>query len=296
MKNIQTYLLIPLVTILFSSCHKDAEQGFISSATLESDLWNVSPSLAGTLVNVDVREGDSVHIGQLIAEIDSVPLVLKLGELQAGYGELNANIHAREADIAVLQATQDGIEREYARITTMVAAGAATPQHKDDMETQQLTSRARIAAAHSAVTALRSKDALLHAQEKSLRDQIDRCQIKAPAAGRVMARYRNGGEAALPGRPLIQIGKTDTLWADFFIAQSGLAQFKIGQTLKLRLDAGTTADWVPARLSWIAAEAEFTPKGVQTREARNELVFRARAMAANSKGKLKRGMPVEVWE
>ena len=103
-------------------------------------------------------------------------------------------------------------------------------------------------------------------------------------------------EAALPGRPLVEIGKTDTLWADFFVGQQQLAKFKLGQALRLRLDTGGEPLWIPAKLTWISTEAEFTPKGVQTREARNDLVFRARALAANPQGELKRGLPVEVWE
>jgi HlyD family secretion protein len=284
------------LSMIFSSCQKEEKLGFISSATLESDLWKVSPSVAGTLLEVSVREGDSVHQGQAIAWIDSIPLVLKLGELQAGYGELFANIRAREAEVATLQTAHEGIEREFARATKLVADGAATVQRKDDLETQKSTSISRIAAARSAIEALRSRNALLFAQEKSLRDQIQRCQVKSPASGRIMTRYRNNGEASIPGRPLVEIGRTDTLWAEFFIPQNQLAKFHLGQSLKIRLDAEKEPTWVPGKLSWIASEAEFTPKGVQTREARNELIFRARALAPNHQGQLKRGMPVEVWE
>jgi HlyD family secretion protein len=288
-------LIYPLVIL---SCQKSEQTGFLSSATLESDLWKVSPTIAGTLLEVNVREGDSIQRGQVIASIDSVPMVLKLGELQAGYGELSAAIQAREDEIPILQATHKGIVREFDRATKLVAEGAATAQRKDDLETQKATSLARISATRSAIEALRSKYGLLKAQEQTLRDQITRCRVSSPATGRVLTKYRNGGEASIPGRPLIEIGKTDTLWADFFIPQTELARFKLGQKLQIRLDSGNDAKGIliPAKLTWISAEAEFTPKGVQTREARNELVFRGRAMAANANGALKRGMPVEVWE
>jgi HlyD family secretion protein len=282
--------------LLLDGCKPKEAEGLLSSATLESDLWKVSPTASGTLLAVNVREGDSIAAGAVLATIDSVPLLLKLGELQAGRTELTASLRAREAEIATLQATHTGIAREAERAQKLVAEGAAPAQRQDDLETQRNASLARIAAARAAVEALRSKGALLTAQEKSLRDQISRCSVTSPASGRILTRYRNAGEAALPGRPLVEIGKTDTLWADFFVGQQQLAKFKLGQALRLRLDTGGEPLWIPAKLTWISTEAEFTPKGVQTREARNDLVFRARALAANPQGELKRGLPVEVWE
>lgn len=293
--------LLFLIPILYlAACQKENAKGFLSSATLESDLWKISSAVAGTLVEVAVREGDSVTQGQVVVRMDSVPMFLKLDELRASRGELVANIKAKEAEIATLVATDEGIQREWMRATKLVNEGALTMQRKDDLETQAKVSQARIAALRSGVDAMKSKFAMLHAQENTLRNQIARCQVLAPESGRILTRYRNQGEIASAGLPLLELGRTDTLWADFFIAQTELARFQLGQPVRLRLDVGSAQDsnalWVPARISWIAHEAEFTPKGVQTREARNELVFRARALAANSGGRLKRGMPVEVWE
>lgn len=292
------YTLLSLLVLV--SCNEQERQGFLSSATLESDLWKISPVVAGTLTEIVVREGDSVSLGQRVASIDSIPLVLKLEELQATRIELSANIKSKEAEMGTLVASDAGIQRELQRAQKLVEEGAMTSQRKDDLQTQADVSKARIFASHSGIAALKSKFAMIRAQENSLRDQIRRCQILSPTHGRILTKYRNAGEAATPGRPLLEVGRTDTLWADFFIVQTELSRFKLGQNLKIRLDMGGNKDsnaiWIPAQLSWIASEAEFTPKGVQTREARNELVFRARAIAGNSNGILKRGMPVEVWQ
>jgi HlyD family secretion protein len=289
-----------LIMIMFIACKDSNQKGFLSSATLESDLWKISPVVSGTFTDIPLREGDSVSLGQRIAGIDSVPLLLKLEELKASRIELAATIQSRQDEIGTLVATDAGIQRELQRATKLVDEGAMTVQRKDDLQTQSEVSKARIKASQSAVNALKSKFAMLQAQENSLRDQIRKCQILSPANGRVMTKYRNAGEAAIPGRPFLEIGRTDTLWADFFISQAELGRFKLGQKLRIRIDRGNNSDtnaiWIPAFVSWIASEAEFTPKGVQTREARNELVFRARILAANQDGSLKRGMPVEVWE
>jgi HlyD family secretion protein len=295
MNKTGTLLTISVIALL-AGCDRTGQAGFLSSATVDSDLWKVSPVSSGNLLEVPVREGDSVRAGQLVASVDTVPLVLRLAELQASLSELSSEVASRAAENLELAAADRGIQRELARTRALVADGAATAQHLDDLTTQKETSNARIAAGQAAVAALRSKAALLEAQKRTLRDQIDRCRLVAPAAGLVLTKYRNAGEAAIPGRPVVEIGRTDTLWAEFFVNQTDLARLKLGQPLRLRLDRGKGEAWVPARLSWIAGAAEFTPKGVQTREGRNELVFRVRALAANPDGSLKRGLPVEVWE
>lgn len=295
MKTTTSLLTLSVFTLL-AGCNKDLPAGFLSSATVDADLWKVSPVSSGSLLAVPVKEGDALQAGQLVAVVDSVPLLLKLGELDASLAELSANVKARAAETQVLTATDHGIQRELARTRQLVKDGAAPSQKLDDLVTQKETSAARIAASQAAVTALQAKAKLMNAQKASLRDQVARCRLTAPAAGTVLTRFRNAGEAAVPGRPVVEIGRTDTLWAEFFVGQKDLASLKLGQTLRLRLDAGKGETFMPARLSWISSSAEFTPKGVQTREGRNELVFRARALAANPSGALKRGLPVEVWE
>lgn len=293
--NLRRSSLAALLGLALVSCERGTSEGFLSSATLEADLWKVSPTVGGTLVSVDVREGDSVASGQILATLDSVPLVLKRGELEAALGELEAGVAARRAETRVLDATHRGLRREVDRARRLVRDGASPERALDDLETQLETSEARVAASKAGVTALASRRAVLVAQKAQIQDQISRTHLVAPASGIVLARYRNEGEAAAVGRPVLEIGRTDSLWAEFFVSQPDLGALRLGQPLRLRLDVSDSSVFVPARLSWIASVAEFTPKGVQTRDARSELVFRCRAMAANPGGLLKRGLPVEIW-
>ena len=98
----------------------------------------------------------------------------------------------------------------------------------------------------------------------------------------------------------MEIGDFDTLYADFFVPQVELATLKYGQQVRLRVDFEEKGvrgreRFMPATITWIGSEAEFSPKNIQTRQSRNELVFRVRATIANTGGVLKRGLPVEVW-
>lgn len=293
------YCLIGTFILGLVACKKESEKGFISSATLESDLWKVSSTVTGTITDVFVREGDSVSTNQVLALLDTIPIVLKIQELHASVDELKAQISAREAEVHTLNVSHKGILREVDRIKKLVSEGAATSQRLDDLETQKETSVAKMESMKSSIVALSSKHEVLKAQENNLLDQLKRCTLTAPSSGIILTKYRNHGEIAIPGRPVVELGRTDTLWADFFIPQTEVAKFKIGQALKIRVDmpdGEKNAEWIPAKLTWISSEAEFTPKGIQTREARNELIFHARAMAGNPNGILKRGMPVELWE
>jgi HlyD family secretion protein len=124
--------------------------------------------------------------------------------------------------------------------------------------------------------------------------------VAAPSSGVVLTRYRNVGEIVAPANPIFNIGEFDTLYADFFVPQTKLASLKFGDAVRIRLDnqsptAREPARFVPAVITWIGSEAEFSPKNIQTRQSRNELVFRIRATIPNSDGSLKRGLPVEVW-
>lgn len=289
-------LTLGLLLALLTGCTGKMETGFVSSATLESDTWDIAPSQTGILTLVAVREGDSVSAGQRIAQIDTVPLSLKLAEIRAAGIELGANVAAKRAEKMTFEVAEQGVERELERARKLLKDSAITSQKVDDLQTQWQSAKARTFAASEAIRSLESRTALLKAQENSIRDQINRCTLTAPANGRILTRYRNSGEAAIIGRPIVQMGRTDSLWADLFISQPMLSGFRLGQKLRIRVDGSKEAVWLAGQLIWISDEAEFTPKGVQTREGRNELVFRARVLVANAQGMLKRGMLVEIYQ
>jgi HlyD family secretion protein len=104
----------------------------------------------------------------------------------------------------------------------------------------------------------------------------------------------------LPGNPVYELGNYDTMQVDFYVPQTILGGFKLGQAVRIRIDDQSPSSkqkqtFVPAQITWISSDAEFSPKNIQTRESRNELVFKIRALAANKDGLLKRGLPVEVF-
>ncbi|HMD68236.1 MAG TPA: HlyD family efflux transporter periplasmic adaptor subunit [Chitinivibrionales bacterium] len=282
------------------ACSPTNSKDFIGSAVAEAQTYQIATTAQGTIVALYKEEGQNVNKGELVAVIDTVPTMLRLAELSATLAELNNSISAKKVEVSSQESDVKGVEREYKRITTLVSQGSAPSQQKDNLETQVESSNLRVQANRTTLAALQAKINTINAQRAELLDQLSRCYVRAPASGTVLTKYKNLGEVALPGNSILEIGKYDTMQVDFYVTQPMLPSFKLSQNVRLRLDNETPGAkekqlFLPAQISWISSDAEFSPKNIQTRESRNELVFKIRAMAANTNGQLKRGLPVEVW-
>ena len=295
------FLLSTALTILQAvHCDSTNSKDFIGSAVVDAQTYQIATTAQGTITALYKEEGQRVGRGELVAVIDTVPFVLKLNELSAALAELGNTITSKKVEISSQESDVKGVDREYKRISTLVQQGSAPSQQKDNLETQFESSRLRVNANRSVLSALQAKINTINAQRAELLDQLSRCYVRAPVSGVVLTKFKNLGEVALPGNSVFEIGAYDTMQMDFYVPQTMLAGFKLGQTVRVRLDDQGSADkkketFASARISWISSDAEFSPKNIQTRQSRNELVFRVRATVANSGGLLRRGLPIEVW-
>ncbi len=299
MDNAKKLLVAAATVALMAGCAGRTDPDFIGSAIVEAQTYQVAALVQGKLVGLYKQEGQPVISGELLAVVDSIPFTLQLQEAQAGLTELTSGTRARENEVKAGQAEIRGLERDYARIEPLVKEGSLPPQQGDKLSSALDAARLKLSASKDMLASLGGKQLGLEARIAQIREQLRRCYLWAPAAGRILTRYKNPEEIASPGQPVYEIGKEDTLQVDFFVPQTLLAGIQYGQTVRIRLDApdGKQAGvFLPATVSWIGHEAEFSPKNIQTRESRNELVFRVRALAPNKDGMLKRGLPVEVWK
>ena len=289
------------LVLLCAGCARRKDPDFLGSAIIESRTFQVASQSQGMVLEVYKQEGAAVTSRELIALIDTVPFVLKLSEVSAGFSELEETIAARRADKAALESDIRGLAREYGRIGDLADKGSVPTKQKDDLGTKVQSSNQTLRAANHMLKSLEEKKRTLDAKRELLRDQLAKCYLRAPASGIVISRFKNAGEVVGPGMPVAEIATFDTLYADFYVPQPVLAELTYNQPVRIRVDTrGASNDkselFVPATISWISNEAEFSPKNIQTRESRNELVFKVRAEAANPDGVLKRGLPVEVWK
>jgi HlyD family secretion protein len=289
-----------VLAISITHCNKPASKDFLGSAVVECRTYQAATTAGGSIAAMNSDEGKNVVKNELLAVIDTVPLTLQKQEVVAGMSELAASISSQEAQNKSLATDVAGAEREFGRADQLAKQGSATEQLRDNLGTQLQSTQLKLMASRHQLSSLQAKDRSLVIKLREIEDQIRRCYVTAPASGIVLTRYRQPGEVAAPGNPLFEIGEFDTMYADFFVPQTMLATFRPGQQVRIRVDyeERTTKGrqkFLPATVTWIGSEAEFSPKNIQTRESRNELVFRIRATIPNRDGILKRGLPVEVW-
>jgi HlyD family secretion protein len=292
-------LIISVFLLLGLGCGQKKKDGFLGSAVIEGKTFMVSSIVQGNLVSVLKDEGDSVEKGELLAIVDTIQLILRKKEIEANISEIEANIQSKKVDINAGQNDVDGAQREYIRVDTLSKKGALPTQQRDNLKTQFDGAKLRLDANQKNLIALINKIKGMQARVAQTDEQIRNCYLSAPSSGIISIRYRNTGEIVSPGNPVFEITKYDTLYTDFFVPQPIISSLKYGQNLRVRMDydsgTGLGEKFIPGRITWISNEAEFSPKNIQTRESRNELVFRVRITIENKDGLLKRGLPVEIW-
>jgi HlyD family secretion protein len=293
--------LIPftLVSTYLIHCSTTNNADFLGSAVVESTTIQIATTAQGFISALFKDEGDQVCAAETLAVIDTVPLVLKKQELITGREEVFSSVKAKKQDIESIKSDIDGIEREFNRIDKLAQSGAVPTQQRDNLKTQLESAQARLNAQQEILKSIMDKDAGIISRIEQIEDQLRRCIVTAAKKGYICTKYRNINEVIGPGNPLYELCTYDTVYADFFVPQPLLGSLKLGQGLRVRIDMPNQGDsseiFIPGTLTWISEQAEFSPKNIQTRESRNELVFRMRCTISNTEGTLKRGLPVEIW-
>ena len=283
-----------LAVVVISSCSsKNGESD--AYGNIETDDVTVSSEVSGKLVQLKVDEGDIVVKNQPIALVDTVQLQLKLNQLYAQSDAAKAKLQSINAQVAVQEEQVKVIKVELDRVKRLMADSAATQRQLDDVEGRYsiaVRQKSSIEVQRSGVTA---EMAAITAQIDQVNDQINRCKILSPTSGTVVARYVREGELVTTGKPMCRVAKLDTVYARIYIDETQLADFKIGTTVKVITD-GAEGKLIEndGTITWIASEAEFTPKVIQTRNERVNLVYAAKVRIPNISGIYKIGMPVEV--
>ncbi|RQO73875.1 HlyD family secretion protein [Pedobacter sp. KBW06] len=293
----KTFLLVAAGTLLLASCNGKKTISD-ASGTFEGLETIVSAEAAGRINRLSLEEGQLLKAGDTVGHIDSVQLYLKKKQLQA-------QIHAvlgRKPDIpAQLAAYREQLKQalhEQGRLSNLVKADAATPKQLDDANAQVAILRKQIAAQESSLDIASSglnKEALpLSAQIEQLNDQLSKSNLINQVNGTVLAKYVEVGEMAVAGKPLYKIADLSTIILRAYFTANQLSSIKLGQRVKVLVDASDgqykTYEGV---IEWISAKAEFTPKTIQTKEERANLVYAAKIKLKND-GYLKIGMYAEV--
>ena len=279
--------------IALSGCGGKKAHGFIGSGTLEATEVTVSAQTGGQVLQLMREEGAAVAAGDTLARIDVEKLVLQRRQLLAGLDEIRAS--RRPAAEAVEQAEEnlENVAKTHERVSGLRATGTATQQQYDDASTKRRIAESQLEAARSQETLLDAKENEINAAGAVIDRQIRDGIVFAPAAGVIVEKFVEQGELAPVGGAIYRIADTSAFWLKVYVAEKDLGGFKLGDAATVRVDA--YSEDLAGVVSWVSSEAEFTPKNVETKEARAELVYAVKITIKDPPRELKIGMPAEVY-
>lgn len=281
---------------LLSACSGN-ETDFDASGTFEATEIMVSAEAKGKIMQLDVEEGTQLQAGAVIGYIDSTQLYLQKKQLTAKLRSVDIRKPDIHKQIAVLQQQIATAKTEVQRQQNLVRAKAGNQKQLDDWQNQLKVLERQLEAQRSALSKLSSgSDAEvegLQYQIMQLDDLLMKCSIRNPQSGTVLVKYAEAGELTSIGRPIYKLADTGVLYLRAYVTANQLSQLKLGQAVNVFADFEDDFKTYPGILTWISAKAEFTPKGIQTKEERANLVY-AIKVAVQNDGYLKIGQYGEI--
>lgn len=291
------HTLVLIMAMLVASCSANQDQ-YDASGTFEAEETIISAEGTGTLLRFDVEEGQTLKAGEVLGYIDSTQLYLKKQQLQS---QIRSTLSQRpdiRAQLASLQVQLQTAEREQKRMSNLLRDNAATQKQMDDANAQLELVKKQIAAQQSSLgitsESITEQTSPLRIQIAQVEDQLAKCYIINPTAGTVLTKYAEVNEMAATGKPLYKIADLAEITLRAYITGEQLGLVKIGQKVNVLVDDGQKGyKTLPGVLTWVSNKAEFTPKTIQTREERANLVYAMKVRVKND-GALKLGMYAEV--
>ena len=282
--------------LLAVSCGKESE--FDAQGTFEATEVVISSEANGKILDFDVVEGSIVETDKPVGAIDSVQLHLQRKQLLAQHSALLGSLPDVRIQVASLREQIAKHKSELRRVENMLKDGAATQKQYDDIEAQVKILETQLDATLSTLdkntTTINNNLLALEAQIAALDDRISKCRIVSPVSGTVLVKYAQAGELATVGKPLMKVADLDKIYLRAYFTSEQLAKVNLGDEVTVVADFGGDERYNYAgRIEWISSESEFTPKSIQTKDSRANLVYAVK-IAVENDGRLKIGLAGEV--
>jgi HlyD family secretion protein len=304
-----------LIAILFlgnfQACSSN-KNDFDASGSFEADEGVVSSQLAGQLLSFTIEEGDSLTKGQVVGTIDAATLSLQKDQVQASIQSLSEKtadvtpqVRFLQDQAAVQEVQLKNLLHEKERTERLVNADAATGKQLDDLNSQIEVLRRQIEVTRQQINVQRtgtatqnrsilSEKAPLQKQKAQLEEQLSKATIINTVNGFVTTKYMEPGEFTAPGKALYKIADLSVMTLRAYVTGGQLSEIRLNQPVKVFVDKGEDDRRAyNGTITWISNKAEFTPKTIQTKEERANLVYAIKIRVPND-GYLKMGMYGEV--
>lgn len=279
-----------------SACNSATD--YDATGIFEATTVTVASETSGKILAADFSEGDRITAGQEIAVVDTTLLVLQYRQLNSQKLSVEKTSPDIAAQAASLRTQISHQKHECDRLGRLLADGATTRKQYDDAQAQLKMLQDQLDALFSTLGNSRnsiSDNAIaLQYQKEQLEVQIAKSRIASPIDGTVLIKYAEAGEYATPGRPICRIADLSDIYLRSYFIASQLADITIGQEVTVIADFGDDKQYeYKGTITWIAEESEFTPKSIQTKDSRANLVYAVKISVEND-GRLKLGQYGEV--
>ncbi len=292
MKRLNSYTLMAAALLSLAACNR-GDGNFDATGTFEATEILVSSEANGKIMELNIEEGDRLDAGAMVGYIDSTQLYLKKMQLSAGLRSVDIRKPDIRKQIAALEQQIATARTEQQRMENLVKAKAGNQKQVDDIVNNIKYLQKQLDAQYSTLNkttggADAEAESILY-QIMQLDDQLQKSRIVTPQAGTVLVKYAEPGEVTAAGKPLYKIADTDLLYLRAYITADQLSKLKQGQTVRVFADYGADEQReYPGTITWISDKSEFTPKGIQTKDERANLVY-AIKIAVKNDGYLKIG-------
>lgn len=295
---LSSFILNFLLIICLTSCNSN-EGKYDAMGVFEATEVVVSAKAQGELIKFDVNEGDKVKADVTLGIIDVTKLNLQQQSMKENRNAQTAHILNLQEQTASIQQQITNLQQEHERFSGLLAKGASTQKQVDDLANQIKVLKAQLAATQSqlrgANESIKHQADASNQQIKIVNSQMDDAVIKSPIDGTILKKYAERGEFAIPGKALFKVADLQKMILRAYITADQFDNLKLGQQVKVMVDNGGEAQReYQGKVTWIAQKAEFTPKTIQTKDERANLVYAIKISVKND-GKIKIGQYGECY-
>lgn len=290
----------------------------VASGTIDATEVEIAFRMPGILQRRPVEEGSVVKQGEVLAELDAREMearvnrarateqaaLARLRDLESGYRP--EEIAEARANVELARANSVFLADEAVRSAALFESGALSRQRRDKDATAAAVAREQMQAAEQrlrmllagyrgeTVNAARAELELARAELAAALVDLEDLQARARFDGTVTREHAEPGETVAAGRPVLTVTDLAQAWVRVYIPEQDIGRVRLGAPATIRVDTFPDRGF-DGRVTYVASEAEFTPKNVQTQEERVKLVFAVNVTADNPDGVLKPGMPADVY-
>lgn len=289
MKKIITFLL--LTSLISCNKNNDKADGY---GNFEATEVTISAEANGKIEYLKIEEGDVLEPKIQVGLIDTTQLYFNKQQLLASKSTVYSKSANVLSQIKVLQEQLKTAQIEKKRIQNMFAENAATKRQVDEIDGKVSVIQEQIKSVETQNAPIVNEVKSIEVQVEKINDQIRKSKIINPIKGTVLAKYAEPNEVTAFGKPIYKIADISEMTLRVYVSETQLSSIKVGQNVTVKIDAEKEMKSYQGTISWIASSAEFTPKIVQTKEERVNLVYAVKVTVKND-GSLKIGMPAEMW-